>query len=81
MTETGYTSWTTDRSMAVEAAENCADVGNLSGEIRVFRIRITTLDLERIIEGREDEYEFLIPGTVGGVEFSEDDEENEDDED
>jgi len=69
MTETGYTSWTTDRSLAEEAARS--GTHELSGRIRVFRVRVDTLNPERLYEGRADEDEYLIEGTVEKVEFSE----------
>jgi len=74
MTQTGYTSWTTDRSFAVEAARALSEENaTLSGLIRILRVRISTLDLEcRVFEGRADEDEYLIEGTVENVEFSED---------
>ncbi len=77
-TETGYTSWSTDRSIAEAAAEACADDEGLTGQIRVFRVRIETLDLERVFEGRADEDEYLIEGTVENVEFSRDQVDEED---
>lgn len=81
MTQTGYTSWTTERSFAVEAARACSEEDErLSSLIRVFRVRISTLDLElRVFEGRADEDEYLIEGTVENVEFSEDEADEEDD--
>lgn len=66
-TETGYTSWTTDRSLAVAAAEFASEAGNLSGRLVIFRIRIAELDVDRVFEGRADEDEFLIEGTVEQV--------------
>jgi hypothetical protein len=79
-TDTGYTSWTTDRSLAEAAAWACSDDEGLSGRITIFRVRIDTLDAERLFEGRADEDEYLIEGTVENVEVSQDatDEENED---
>jgi hypothetical protein len=72
LTQTGYTSWSTDRSLAEAAATACSEDEGLSGRIRIFRVRISTLDLERVFEGRADEDEYLIEGTVENVEFSED---------
>lgn len=69
-TETGYTSWTTDRSVAEAAAEACSEEEDLSGRIRIFRVRIVTLDLARVFPGRDDEEEYLIEGTVEEVAFS-----------
>ena len=81
MTQTGYTSWTTDRSFAEEAARAQSEADEtLSGLIRIFRVRISKLDLEcRVFEGRADEDEYLIEGTVENVEFSEDEADEEDD--
>jgi hypothetical protein len=81
MTRTGYTSWTTDRSFAEEAARaHSEEDESLSGLIRVLRVRVSTLDLERrVFEGRADEDEYLIEGTVENVEFSEDEADEEDD--
>lgn len=78
-TETGYTSWTTDRSIAEAAAGACLGDEKLSGRIRIFRVRIATLDQNRLFEGRADEEEYLIEGIVEGVEFSNEAVENEDD--
>ena len=75
-TETGYTSWSSDRSIAVDAASSCSDDEGLTGRIRIFRVRVNTLDPERVFEGRADEDEYLIEGTVEGVEFSTDEEED-----
>jgi hypothetical protein len=72
MTDTGYTSWTTDRSIAEAAAIACSDDEGLSGRITLFRIRIRDLDRQRIFEGRADEDEYLIEGSVENVTFSED---------
>jgi len=63
MTETGYTSWSTDRSLVEAAAAACSDDEGLSGQIRIFRVRIRTLELERVFEGRADEDEYLIEGS------------------
>lgn len=38
MTETGYTSWSTDRSLAEAAANSCCDYEGLSGQIKVLRV-------------------------------------------
>jgi hypothetical protein len=81
MTQTGYTSWSSDRSIAVEIARAYSqDDETLSGLVRVFRVRISTLDLERrVFEGRADEDEYMIEGTVENVEFSNDESDEEDD--
>ncbi len=79
MTETGYTSWTTDRSIAEDAATFCIEEEGLSGVVVIFRVRISSLPQERLFTGRDDEYEYLIEGTVENVEFSEDASDEEDD--
>ena len=70
-TDTGYTSWTTDRSIAEDAAAAGSEDGGLSGQIRILRVRVRSLDLERVFEGRSDEDEYLIEGRVEGVQISE----------
>ena len=72
MTDTGYTSWTTDRSIAEAAARANGDAEGMSGLIRIFRVRVGTLDLDRVFEGRADEDEYMIEGTVANVESSDD---------
>ncbi len=84
MTETGYTSWTTDRSIAEAAAEEAATGDGLSGRVWIFRVPVGTLNMERVFEGRDDECEYLIEGRVEGVRRSpgaadEEDDEDEDD--
>jgi len=69
-TETAYTSWTSDRSIAVAAAEDCASAPGLSGEIVIFRVRLESIDRERVFDGRADESEYLIEAVVDGVEIS-----------
>jgi len=78
-TDTGYTSWSTDRSIAEAAALACSDDEGLSGQIRILRVRVNTLDPDRVFEGRADEDEYLIEGTVENVEFSKDATDEEDD--
>ena len=68
-TDTGYTSWSTDRSIAEAAAGASAEDEGLSGRIRIFRVAVRTLDPDRVFEGRADEDEYLIEGTVENVEF------------
>ena len=72
MTETGYTSWSVDRSIAEAAAEACADSEDLGGGIKILRVRIRTLDQGRLYEGRADEDEWLIEGNVENVMSSDD---------
>jgi hypothetical protein len=79
MTQTAYTSWSTDRSIAEDAAKACSEDEGLSGLVRIFRVRVGTLDLDRVFEGRADEDEYLIEGTVENVEVSEDASDEEDD--
>lgn len=79
MTETGYTSWSVDRAIAEAAAQASSDDPHLSGRIRIFRVRIEYLDAERVFEGRADEDEYLIEGTVENVEVSGDEADEEDD--
>ncbi len=71
MTDTGYTSWTTDPSFAEAAAEEKSNEEGLSGRGVIFRVRIAELELDDVFEGRADEEEYLIEGTVEGVEISE----------
>ena len=81
-TVTGYTSWTTNRSFAVEAAQAKSGEQILSGRIVVFRVRILDLSMDVVFQGREDEDEYLIQGRVEEVSISrsedEDEEEKED---
>lgn len=71
-TNTGYTSWTPDRSIAQAAAEAIGEVAGLSGQIVIFRVRANSISEERIFPGRDDEEELLIQGTIEEVEISED---------
>lgn len=66
--------------MAQAAAEACSDDEGLSGQIRILRVRIDTLDLDCVFEGRSDEDEFLIEGNVEDVGFSDEAEEETGDE-
>ncbi len=78
-TETAYTSWTLDRSIAEEAARSRARNEGLTGLLVIFRVRISKVLEGRLFPGREDEAEYLIEGTVEDVEFSEDASDEEDD--
>ncbi len=69
-TETGYTSWTIDRSIAEAAAEFCSDDYSLSGRVVILKVRVETLSIERVFPGRADEDEYLIEGTVEDVSIS-----------
>jgi hypothetical protein len=69
-TNTAYTSWTIDRSIAIDAATAMSEEERLSTEIRVLRVRIDSLDEERLFFGRDDEDEYLIEGRVENVGFS-----------
>jgi len=77
-TDSGYTSWTTDRTIAEAAAESSSNLPQLSGRIRIFKVRISSLDRKRVFPGRGDEEEFLIEGTIENVELSSDTDEDED---
>ena len=72
MTDTGYTSWTTDRGIAEELAQYASREAGLSGRVVIFRVRISTIEEGRIYEGEAREDEYLIEGTVENVLFSED---------
>jgi len=80
-TETGYTSWTTDRSIAEAAAESSSDNFDLSGRVVIFKVRVKTLSRERVFPGRADEDEYLIEGTVEDVSISRSADEEEGDDD
>lgn len=69
-TETGYTSWSTDRSMAETAGEASSYDYNLSGRIVIFRVRLASISRDRIFLGLEDEDEVLIEGPVEDVSIS-----------
>jgi hypothetical protein len=81
MTNTGYTRWSVDRSIAEAAALDISDGEGLSGQIVIFRIRISLLNMDAVFEGHADEDEYLIEGTVEHVEFSEDPSDEEEDDD
>jgi hypothetical protein len=70
MTETGYTSWSSDRAIAEAAASESSNSEGLSGRYEIFRVLVEALNLDRVFEGRADEDEYLIEGTVEGVEYS-----------
>jgi len=72
MTDTGYTSWTTDPQIAVELARYASQEADLSGRVVTFRVRISTIDESRIFEGEDREDEYLIEGSVENVERFED---------
>jgi len=72
MTDTGYTSWTTDVDIARALAQYASDESGLSGEVVIFKVRISTIDARRIFEGEDREDEYLIEGTVEDVRFFED---------
>jgi len=69
-TETGYTSWTTDRTIAEDAACFSSEAPGLTGDIVIFRVRVDSVAEQRIFPGLEDEAEYLIEGTVEGVSIS-----------
>jgi hypothetical protein len=70
-TASGYTSWTTNRDIAIAAAEDACDSSRLSGQIIIFRVKIASLAHDRLYHGRDDEDEWLIEGTVEWVTISE----------
>jgi hypothetical protein len=78
MTDSGYTSWSKERDTAIELGQYASRNARtsrgrrLSGRVVVFKVRITTIEVKRIFEGEVAEDEYLIEGTVEGVEFSED---------
>ena len=79
-TETAYTSWTADRSLAQTAAEDSSGKSDLSGRVVLFRVRVRSISQQRIYPGREDEDEWLIEGTVDEVTISDDALDDEEDE-
>ncbi len=68
-TQTGYTSWTPSRDMAEEFAQFSDSC--LSGQVVIFRVRVASIPEDRLFQGREDEAEFLLEGTVEEVSISE----------
>ena len=78
MTDTGYTSWTTDPEIAVELARYASQEAELSGNVVVFRVRIDALEESRIFEGEAREDEYLIEGTVENVRRIEDSDDEDD---
>ena len=68
-TQTGYTSWTTERNIAEEFAQFSAS--GSSGHVVIFRVRVASLPEEQIFQGRDDEAEFLLEGIVEEVSISE----------
>jgi hypothetical protein len=77
-TETGYTSWTTDRSIAEDAGRFSSEAPGLSGEVVIFRVAANSIPEARVFPGLEDEAEVLIEGTVEGVSISTGEEEEDD---
>jgi hypothetical protein len=61
MTETGYTSWSSDRAIAEAAASESSNSERLGARQQIFRVLVETLDLGRVFEGRADEDEYLMP--------------------
>ncbi len=78
MTDSGYTSWTTEREIAEEMARYVSNGANLSGDLVIFRVRICTIEDYRIFEGLGAECEFLVEGAVEHVEVSEDSDDEDD---
>lgn len=84
-TESGYTSWTTNLDTADYFAKRAANVANsrvrhrlryrvgdgkpISYRIVILQVRIDTLDDRKLFEGRCEEGEWLIEGTVENVEI------------
>lgn len=68
-TQTGYTSWTTDRNIAEEFAQFSAS--GSSGQAVIFRLRVASIPEEQVSQGRDDEAEFLLEGIVEEVSISE----------
>lgn len=75
-TDTAYTSWSSDPSIARDFAEQSASRMGLSGRTAMFRVRIDDLNRDQVYEGRGDEFEFLIEGRIENVRLLEDDEED-----
>lgn len=65
----------------MEAAEATSDEQTLSGQIVVFRVRVSGLSRKRIVSGREDEDEYLIQGRIEEVSISSSEVEDEEEED
>ncbi len=78
MTDTGYTSWTTDRGVAEELARYASEEAGLSGQISIFQVLIDTIERDRIFEGEDREDEYLVEGVVENVVFAEDAEDDDD---
>src|SRR5579859_3321320 len=78
-TRTGYTSWTTDRSLAEAAAEASVEDSGISGGVSIFRLRVASIPENRLFQGRDDDDEWLIEGTVEDVEISESETDDEED--
>lgn len=91
-TESGYTSWTTNLDTAEYFARRAAKAANrrtrrryrsgvgtgepISYEIVILRVRIDTLDSNKLFEGRCEEGEWLIEGRVENVEIWDGDEDD-----
>lgn len=54
------------------------ELEDLDERVTILRVRIDSLDERRLFQGRDDEYEYLIEGTVEGVDFSNDAAEDDD---
>ena len=77
-TDTAYTSWSAERSIAETMASLTIEQEGLGGGVVIFRVRAATIDFARLFPGCDDEQEWLIEGRVEGVELSElEDEESE----
>jgi hypothetical protein len=81
-TDTGYTSWTINRDTAYEFGEAASDDYATGGQVVIFRVRVDSLSMDLVFQGRDDEDEFLLQGSVEEVSISdgyEDDEERDSD--
>ncbi len=81
MTDTGYTSWTTDRGTAEDLARYASKEAGLSGKVVIFQVLISTIEEGRIYEGEAREDEYLIERTVENVQVCEETEDEEDEDD
>src|SRR5260370_666649 len=50
-TETGYTSWTTDRNIAEDAGRFSSEAPGLSGQVVIFRVALDSVPQTRIFAG------------------------------
>jgi hypothetical protein len=69
-TDTAFTSWTSQRSIAVNAAEEVCTTEELECGVVVFRVLLANLPDSQIFPGRPDEDEYLLWGVIENVEIS-----------